>query len=24
MPNLAGATDLPVAPFDSTKWPLAP
>lgn len=24
MPNLAGATNLPVAPFDSGKWPLSP
>jgi sialate O-acetylesterase len=24
MPNLAGATSLPVAPFDSQKWPLTP
>ena len=23
MPNVAGATNLPVAPFDSAKWPLA-
>jgi sialate O-acetylesterase len=23
MPNVAGATGLPVAPFDSAKWPLA-